>query len=208
MDRGWWTDPLERNFGRTALGDEELDELLNSLPPVRRQSKAAKRNLLAGLRELHNCLVHGLERDWVEQRLVELQSRRRASPSPGAMGTSETAVAESQSTDGQIRRAAGTVAVRPGREFDRNLETKLGLSPGDMIRPELFPLEFDADQEPSLVVQAWFNPPLETLTRGQLLRFANLLKWRAAQLPTEAETPAAASTAKQRRRIPTRKTGV
>jgi hypothetical protein len=180
-DRGWWTDALESDFGRSSLGDDELDRLLNSLPPVRRQNKAAKRNLLAGLRELHNCLVNGFERDWVERRLNELQSRRRVGSRRNARGRRESGAAAPPSAAGEKTQPAGTVAHAPAPSIDQLLAEGFGVSPGDTVRPELFPLEFDEHQEPRTVVQAWFNPPLETLTRSQLLRLANLLKWRAAQ---------------------------
>jgi hypothetical protein len=206
-DRDWWTDQLDRDFGRSLLGEKALDELLNSLPPVRRQSKAAKRNLLAGLRELHNCLVHGLERDWVEQRLAELQSRRKAGSSRDAKGAMESGPTAPQPTPRSTHRPTGSDPPRPAADLEKFLEAKLGLTAVDTIRPELFPLEFDTNQDPSLVVQAWFNPPLETLSGNQLRRLANLLKWRAAQMTSEDERPAiAANTKRQRRRTPAKNT--
>jgi len=153
-----WTEELV-GFGLREWDDpRELTELLYRLAPVQRQkSRAAKTNMVGCLRTLHHAILHCDDRAWLEN---ERNARQRGEGK---------ARADAAGGEPAGSRGSGRGVSRPVK----SVET---------VESERFHIDFTEEGE-KVFVEAWFSPPLGTLSRKQLLSLARQLEERARAMP-------------------------
>jgi hypothetical protein len=176
-DGGWWQDGLA-DFGRTPLGDRELTDLLESLPPLKRLRGNSKTNMLGCLRMLHRVLLHRLDPQWIKDELLlhptrsQPENRRRA----GAADTPEPRTASPRAKTSAARAAVPSRAADQGDVYEY-ASRKGEVRAFGVVEPGKFWVRDDNGKPRCISVT--FDPPLDTLGPRDLLAIAHDLKEQA-----------------------------
>lgn len=177
-DREWRTEEVEPFFGKLRLDERELEQMLELLPPVRLASSEIKANILPGLREfgLFVFLRNGLNRDWLRQRIRDLEPRRergrrsgKRKPNPSLGTTEHEQAASAPMNEVQEQRKLG--ASRRGVPADGLVD----LAPVEWERPFPIPLRCDERGKPTQMVALSFDPPMRQLSNEQLVQIGEYL---------------------------------
>jgi hypothetical protein len=162
-----WTGEMAA-LGSRDLSPKRLTELLYALPPIDRQkSRAAKTNMVGCLRTLHQVLLHCDDPGWLEQ---EYQARQTGDSAEASASAARLQGPRPETGQGRGR-GAGSSAAKPR------------VKSVDVVEAERFHIDFSEEGD-KVFVEAWFNPPLSSLSRRQLLSLAKQLEERARALPS------------------------
>jgi hypothetical protein len=166
-EAGFWSESLQP-FGCEELSRSRLTDVLTALPPIQRQnSPAARTNMIGCLRTLHSVILHG-DRDWLAKNYDARQAVRRE--------PARSAVRDRCSLE--PRPDASRTAVREPLDSPS--------LPDDVVVDHQRLHVGYTDEGDDIFVDAWFSPPLASLTRQQRLTLAKRLQRFAGDAETRS----------------------